>query len=184
MSRRSTAALAVLAALLPLVTAGCAFRRGPEDVRSEVDRQLGCDLAREAGLHLGPLSTRLALSLAGSAEGDLGPLRGVSRFEVGVYAVPAERRGSSRGHLDPSRFAGWEPIVRIRDQDGEALVLARLERGRVRGLLLIARDEDEVVIARLRGDLQRLLEEMVRDADDGAGTAGVKGTAELASDRR
>ncbi len=169
----------VLATMIALPGAGCVFRRGPEDVRRELSHGLGCELERDVALKFGFFTTKAALGVARLASHEPAPLRGLSAIEMGVYSLPQGRKPAPSRTITRVEFAGWEDVVRARDGDDEVRVLMRTRRGRIRGLMVISRDGEEVEVMRLRGDLQELLEAIVRGSLAGAGIESVEASIHI-----
>ena len=97
------------------------------------------------------------------------PLRGVRRIEVGVYQVQGLRRGvQERQRMDPPELPGWQNVARVREDNEEVFVLVREEEGQIRGLLVVVAEEDEWVLVRIRGKLQRTFESVMELAFDRA----------------
>ena len=69
-------------------------------------------------------------------------------------------------HLRPSDFPGLEPMVEVRDDDERVLVLAELRDDRIRRMIVVVDDLDEVVIVRVKGDLDTMIEDTIRLALD------------------
>ncbi len=156
-----------LLTLACLATATSCIRfHGPEDLRHDLARAAGVKLEREMGLTL----TRTGVMLVRWATSEEHiPLRGVRRVEVGVYQVQGLRRGvEDRRSINPPELPGWENVVRVRDDNEDVFVLVREEEGEIRGLLIVVAEEDEWVLVRIRGKLQRTLESVMELAFDRA----------------
>ncbi len=183
MSRRTW--VAVLLVLSSTFAAGCWFRGPGRDLRREVAQLSDLRLDREFGLRMGRPTlffVRQGVRIAGMA--DEIPLRGVRRVEVGVYrvlgarpgarrsngatpaALGAAARGDDANELCRMRFAEWEPVVRVCDGDEHVLLFARIEDDSIQGLLVVVQDDEEVVLVRARGKLDRLLERVVELAEE------------------
>ncbi len=166
MSRRTW--VAVLLVLSSTFAAGCWFRGPGRALRREVAQLSDLRLDREFGLRMGRPTlffVRQGVRIAGMA--DELPLRGVRRVEVGVYRVlGAAARGDDANELCRMRFAEWEPVVRVCDGDEHVLLFARIEDDSIQGLLVVVQDDEEVVLVRARGKLDRLLERVVELAEE------------------
>lgn len=159
-----------LLALIPsLIAVSCVRIHGPEDVRRDLGRSAGVKLHREFGLTLTRSGMWIARKGLKMADEEQISLRGVRRMEVGIYEVRG-RRGDANGLRDADLAAleDWTPIVRTRDPDELVLVLTREQDGRVCGLLVVVADDDEWVLVRMRGKLDRMFEDAVRMAFDEA----------------
>ena len=147
-------------------TTSCIRFHGPEDLRRDLARTAGVKLDREMGVTL----TRTAVMLArwATSEEEI-PLRGVRRVEVGVYQVQDLRRGvQERRRIDPPELPGWQNVARVREDNEEVFVLVREEEGEIRGMLVVVAEEDEWVLVRIRGKLQRTFESVMELAFDRA----------------
>ena len=144
--------LGVLA--LTAACSGCFMYSAPRDVHDALERDLGTGLERELGLKLGPLSTRIAASFVHDTGDDDDFLRGISSVRLMVY-----ERGAKNGH-DPQPIrpehlgvAGWSKVVDTHDGEDQVLVFAKPDEGEIREMVVVAVDDDEVTVARLRGHL-------------------------------
>ena len=123
---------------------------------------------REVMLDLGPLSLWATDGVLhrfiddASFEKARPYLRYLHRAEVGVYAVSGlpSLRASAGATLLPDQLHedGWKTVVRVRDAGEHVWILARPERraSPLRRLYVLALRRDELVAARLEGDLDRL----------------------------
>jgi hypothetical protein len=166
MSRTRSPLLALL--IVALLSPACVTLRGPEDVRRDISSATGVRFEREMGLTIkrsGMWLARWGLRISG--EDDIS-LRGVHRVEVGIYLPKERRHGSAPGRLDMRDFDGWSPLVRVHDEGEEALVMVREKQGEVRHMLVVVSDEEELVVVRMKGRLDRILEEAMSEAFDQA----------------
>jgi hypothetical protein len=125
--------------------------RGPADLRRDLARDNGVELDREIGLRLGRCSLAIARRVLRD-EKEI-PLQGVRRIEVGVYRVLDPGTGPNELQL-----AGWETVVRVREQDAYVHVLAREREERLTRLAVVVAEPEEWVLVRVSGDLEHLLE--------------------------
>jgi len=163
------------------VTSACVTYRGPRGIESAIEEQMGVDLERDFGLKLGWTTTKLAGSFVGGDDADDAlAFKDLTGLGVAVFRVP--KGASSPAHIDPARLlAGhFETVLNVRDSDGQVLLLAKPQRGTIKELVFVSCDEEEVVIARLRGDLDRLLEQALQAADEG-GVAGARRAVPVAA---
>jgi hypothetical protein len=166
MNGTSRAALFLLLALA-LSSAACIGFRGPEQIRREISFNSGVELDREMGFTIrrsGMWLVRAGLRIAGEDEISL---RGVRGVQVGIYQV----RGSEMGRhpripLEAGRFSDWDPVVRVHEEDEEVLVLVREKKGSIRRMLVVVSDDEELVVVRMKGKLESILEEAMAEAFD------------------
>lgn len=144
--------LAVLA--LAAACSGCFTYSAPRDVHDALERDLGTGLERELGLKLGPISTRLAASFVHDTADDDDFLKGISSVRLMVYERGA-KNGQAPRPIQPEHLgvAGWSKVVDTRDGEDQVLVFAKPDEGEIRELVVVAVDDDEVTVARLRGHL-------------------------------
>lgn len=162
MSRRAGLCCA-LVAVVAVAATGCVTYRGPRGVESAIERQLGVKLDREAGIKLGWTSTKIMLSIIND---DDDPALDFDLDGIGVatFTIPA---GARKARLDPKRLGlgEWDTAIRARDADGDMLLVTKEKRGKIREVILIVIDDEEVVLGRLKGDLGALVEKLVRDTE-------------------
>ncbi len=169
---------AALGAALVAGGASCVTYRGPRGVEEAIEREIGADLDREFGLKLGWTSTRVVAALVrDGAEDDPLDLGGLTGLGVAVFGVPEGARPPRR--IDGRRLGlrGWETVLDVRDEGEQVLLLARGRGGEIRDALVVAYDGEEVVLARLRGRLDRIVDRML----EGAEADGARGARRAAS---
>lgn len=153
-----------LAATLFVATGcGTVFYRGPHGVEGAIERQLGCDLERRFGLKLGFATARLASGVVRAAadEEDDAFLKDLHLRQVGVAVFGVENRRGTEAPLDARKLGlpDWDTLLRVKDDGEQVLVLSRPARaGGIKEAVLISYDGDEVVLVRLKGDLDRLIQ--------------------------
>jgi hypothetical protein len=93
-------------------------------------------------------------------------LRGVSGVEIGVYDAHVD--SLTNLHM-PKRLQsllddGWEIAVRVRDNHEAAWLLYRPDGERVKEVFVVVLDDDELVLVKARGHLERLIEAAMENA--------------------
>ncbi len=133
----------------------CIVFNGPGDLRRDLTRSTGVELDREMGVTLGRFG--LGVVRLVTEDEDL-PLEGVHKIEVGVYDIvraPEEQKTLN------FELPGYQKIARAHDGEDDVWVLVRLDRDRIQRLVLIVAGPDEWVLVRIRGDLDRVVEQVM-----------------------
>ncbi len=161
----------VLTGLLLLGTA-CSLR-GPEGVRRDLSQAAGVELEREMGITIGRTGmwfARKAMKWAGEDEISQISLKGIKKVQVGVYQV----RGIRRGYEEPQSLrlsdlklsAEWVPLVQVHDDGEDVFVMTRDDDGTIRGLLVVVAEDEEWVVVRVKGKLDKVIESALQYAFD------------------
>jgi len=146
--------------------ASCIGFHGPEDLRRDLVQATGVELEREAGVSVGRMGVMLVRWFTSEEEI---PLKGVRKVQVGVYEVTDFGDGRyGRGTVDPLELPGWEPVVRVHEDDEDVFVMLRQEEDDIHGMLVVVMEQDEWVLVRIKGKLQHVVEEAMRMAFDKA----------------
>jgi hypothetical protein len=171
MGIRSAARTAAVSALL-LSTAGCMTYRGPSGVEATIERKAGVQLHRETGFKLGPISTRIATSLVHHYADDQ-DFRDLTGIGFVVFEVTGHTGAPARPiTAEDLGVEGWRPMFENRSEGEQLLVLAKTGNGEIREMMFLSIESDEVVVARLKGHLDRLIARTLAAADhDGAAGA-------------
>lgn len=154
-----------------LLCTGCWFH-GPGDLKRDLSDSAGVELDQEVGITLGRTSMWLARkAVRWSGEEDIPSLKGVRKVQVGVYEVRGLRPGRERRQqLQLSDLPrNWIPVVQIHEDGEDVFVLTREDGERIRAMLVVVAEYDEWVIVRIKGNLNRVLEEAMQMAFDEAG---------------
>ncbi len=163
--------------LLIVTGSACMTYRGPTGVQDALEQALGTRLHREAGIKLGPISTRFVASFVD--DGDDPIFHDLSRIGVAVFEVGASN-GCTPRPLTATDLgvAGWSTLLDARDDGGQALVLVKPNHGSIHDLMLVTADSDEVVFARLSGRLDHLISSVMEGSKQG-GVEGVRRAVSL-----
>lgn len=163
--------LLVLLVVAPLT--GCFYSREMVHTRREIERASGADFDHGMMVSLGPLSLRTLSWLSGLVPEDEARmassyLREISRVKVGVYHT---EEGFSLEGVDLPRLrrferGNWEVAVRFRDEESMGWVMYREHRDAVRDLYVVVLTDQELVLARVNGRLNRLLARVMEDHSD------------------
>ena len=171
----------VLLVAMAGVTAGCMWAPDLAMVRKDLERQLpGVSFDKEIELTLGPVSLAFARMFSG-ASSDLrdvgGYLKDVSRIELAVYNtnnMPPTRTVRMPDRLRKMQESeGWEMAVRVRDDDELCWVLYRLDDESVKELYVVIMSDEELVLVKAEGKLERLV---ARALSDSGALQGLPGT--------
>jgi len=171
----------VAAAVLVAASTACVTYRGPRGIEAAIEDQIGADLEREFGLKLGWTATKLTGAIvAHDGDEDALAFKDLTGLGVAVFKVP--EGASHTAGLDPARLrlGGFETLLNVRDRDGQVLVLAKTRHGSIHEVVFLSCDDEEVVVARLRGDLNKLVEHVTQAADED-GVRGARRAVPVAS---
>ena len=159
---------------------GCMWAPGLAQVRRDLERQLpGAHFEKDIELTLGPVSlafARLFTRLVPDAREASGYLSDVSRIELAVYA--ADRIPSAMDVTMPHRLKeleaneDWEMAVRIRDKDELAWILYRTDDEDIKELYVVILDQNELVMVRAEGNLERLVARALNETGTMSGITG------------
>lgn len=162
----------ILIVVLVLPLTGCFFSREIANTRRDIESAYpDLRLEKQIVLNLGPLSLRTLgwmTRLVPEDEAEMASryLRDVSRVKVGVYR--AEQPGDFRT-LDVRNFGfekDWEVAVKSRQAGERVWVMYREGAKTVEDLYVVVLSEEELVIARVHGRLERLLARVMEDHVD------------------
>ena len=164
----------VLIALSSQMISGCIYSRELAQSKRIIENGYpDLDLDRKITLAIGPRLLHSAGWIARRVPEEEAFLAGnvlkhIDRVKVAVYDVDyydAESRSSNSAVVDFEKN-GWTLAVRSNEDDESVWVLYREDsRANVRSIKVVVLSEDELVIARVEGMLNDLLDEVVRDQD-------------------
>jgi hypothetical protein len=177
MRTRKTRAL-FMAATLSLLTLGNGCMWAPEltEVKRDIAGQLpDVSFRKNLTLSLGPLTMALARTVSGFIP-DAGEartyLRDVSKVQVAVYETRGDVRAASL--QTPARLQqllddGWEMAVRVREDNEMVWLLYRVDGDSVREMFVVVLGDEELVLVRVKGHLERIMAQALEDINDGDG---------------
>jgi hypothetical protein len=156
----------VVASAICCLSVACVGFRGPADIKRDVERRTESDLDREFGISIYPASMVFVRWAMRNSDDDEGfSLRGVKKVQVGVYVRDDGGVRLDR-HLEPTDFPGLIPMVEVDDAGERVLVMAEMRDERIRRMIVVVDDLDEVVIVRIKGNLDDTVEDTIRMALD------------------
>ena len=167
--RRLTIAGALVAACATLT--GCFGFHGPNDLRRSVASANNVRLKQDMGFSTNGMTLRMAKGLASPwVDQPLPRLKGIRRAQFGTYKIEPRSGFTPESMLRDFEVKGWTPAVRVTNPKGadETLVLVKEDRkGRLRGVVVASRDNDELTLARVKGDLETFLANVLTDESFG-----------------
>ncbi|HET6463223.1 MAG TPA: DUF4252 domain-containing protein [Candidatus Krumholzibacteria bacterium] len=155
--------LAMIALLAALSSPGCFWSPELAGVRADLQHQLpGSSFDKNIELSLGPVMmtfARVATSMIPGAREARPYLRGVSRVQVGVYESHIDHMEDVQmpKRLQSLLDAGWETAVRVRDEREAVWLLYRPDGEEVKEIFVVVLNDDELVMVKARGNLERLV---------------------------
>lgn len=156
--------------LTGMFASGCLYSREIAHVRRDIEHAYpDAQFDRQIVVSLGPMSLRTIGWIARFVPGDevemaTDYLHEIRRLKVGVYRSD----GGGMGGFNPNalkRFdrRDWHVAVKYRSDDDAGWILYRERGDTVRDLFLVVLSDEELVVARLEGRLNRLMERLVED---------------------
>ncbi len=170
MAKRSSLIPLILLTVAVSLT-GCVYSREIAQTRRDLERHYpGADFDHQITINLGPRTLHTFGWLAGLApepEAQMARdyLYEIDRVKVGIYQVKSL---PDLDDFDPPalrRFEddGWEMAVKVHEDDEIVWVLYREHYDQVRDIYTIVLTDEELVLVRVNGHLNRLLEKVVDD---------------------
>lgn len=150
------------ALLILLMAAPACSLRGPEKIRRQISQSTGTEYSREIGITLGRVGLAVARMALDEGDEELRVLENLSKIRVGVYQVKSRPENPGELELGQLAMVDWEPMVRISEDDENVLVLLKRKKGEVREMLVVVDDSEELVIVRMKGRLDDVLEKAAR----------------------
>ena len=155
-----------------LMLSGCFYSREIVRVKQDFEAQYpDAEFDRTVIVRAGPGAFRTMGWLARLAPDDevdeIGSyLHAIETVKVGVYQVHDLPPEAATDVPDLPRFrdAGWEVAVKAAEDDGVTWLLYRETGETVRDLFLVVLEDEELVVVRLEGHLEALLERALRFA--------------------
>ncbi len=153
------------------VAGGCIYSREISHTRRTIEEELpGSRFDRQFVLSIGSRTLRTAGWITSLLpDEDVDEVRryldDVDHIKVGIYETEALPDDGFSGPPMLSRMIqrGWEVAVRVRDEQDRVWLMYRASRSRVRDLFVIVLNEDQLVIARVEGHLDRILQRAMVD---------------------
>ena len=170
MAKRSSLIPLILLTVAVSLT-GCVYSREITQTRRDLERHYPeADFDHMITINLGPRTLHTFGWLAGLApepEAQMARdyLYEIDRVKVGIYQVD---RLPDLDDFDPPalrRFEdnGWELAVKVQEDDEIVWVLYRDNDAQVRDIYTIVLTDEELVLVRIKGHLNRLLEKVMDD---------------------
>ena len=158
-----------LVALMAVPLSGCFFSREIGQTRRQIERAYpDLHLRKQIVLNLGPLSLRTLgwlTKLAPEEEGDMAAryLADISRVKVGVFHIenPVELDRFAVSKLGFEK--NWNVALKMRDEEQRVWVLYREGGKTLKDLYVVVLSEEDLVVARVHGRLQRLVTRIMED---------------------
>lgn len=168
----SRPAVVALVILLVLPLTGCLFSREISQTRREIETAYpDLRLEREVVVNLGPISLAMIGWMAGLVpDQDVAVarryLKDVSRVKVGVFRAEG---AAGLQDVDAGLFGfekGWQVAVKARQEEERVWVLYRDGPETLRDLYVVVLNDEDLVVARVRGRLDRLIARVMEDRDE------------------
>ena len=136
---------------------GCIGFSGPNGIRNAIARSQDVRLDKEFGVDVGPL----AIGFANLVAAPYMPvsLDGLSWVSVGQYTIKPHHDGSiNTFSLDHLELNGWETFVRVREEGSNIKLMCNTNGKHVNKMLAIIQEGDELIIAKIEGDFEKLID--------------------------
>jgi len=182
-TKRQKPALAVIVLVcLVFSTSGCVWTPELSRVASELERQLpDAKFDKEFALSLGPMALGFAKLVSGMVGDDdvrhaRAYLKEVSRVQVAVYEtrdMPSMSNLRMPSRLKDLEDRGWETAVKVREEDEAVWVMYRIDGESIRELYVVVLSDDELVLVKATGNLDRIMARALIDADHERGVPGL-----------
>lgn len=154
-----------------LIFSGCMYSREISHIRRDIEREFpGAEFEKEFVISIGPGFFDTVGWLAKLVDDDdvhrIGDyLNEIRRVKVGVYRTEQLPFEGDLELESLQRFSenGWELAVKVQDEQEIVWVLYREWYDEVRDMFILVLDDEDLIIVRIEGYLNRLLQKIVED---------------------
>lgn len=163
----------LILSIVMIVTAcsGCLWAPELDGVRKDIERQLpGASFHREFALSLGPITLGLARTItrlvpdAAEAREYLKDVRSVKVAKYDARDLPADLDLRMPKKLESLvEKEGWEIAARVSQEQDNVWLLYRAEEDSIKDLYIVALSDDELVLVRAHGNIDKLATRAMRD---------------------
>ena len=170
MKRKHATSVIGLALALSLLS-GCLWAPELDRVRKDIEDQIpGAEFKKDFALSLGPVSlgfARLVTGFVPDAHEARGYLEEIRSVKVAIYEaknIPADvslRMPSKLQHLLEKN--GWELAIKAKERDESVWILFRTKGDAIRDMYIVVLDEEELVLVRAGGRLDKLFEKAMNE---------------------
>ncbi|HEX5133469.1 MAG TPA: DUF4252 domain-containing protein [Candidatus Krumholzibacteria bacterium] len=157
---------------LPLAN-GCMWAPELTEVKQDIAGQMpDVGFKKNVTLSLGPMTMALARTVTGlipEAHEARGYLRDVSRVQVAVYQLEGQAdatRIETPSRLEELQADGWEMAIRVNEENQRVWLLYRANDDTIREMFVVVVDDDQLVLVKVKGHLERLMAEAIRHSRD------------------
>ena len=154
----------LLALPLCMLLSGCIYTSEIARTRRAIEKETRADFDTGIEISMGPGLFRTAGRITRYVDDDDAQkvsriAYGIRRIKAGVYPVSESPDPDSFDIPDMARFKnkGWKPALKVEDIDEVSWVMYRERNGAVNDLFVVVLTDDELVLARLQGQLDELL---------------------------
>ncbi|UCH85555.1 MAG: DUF4252 domain-containing protein [Candidatus Latescibacterota bacterium] len=157
--------------LILTLCSGCLWAPDLDRVRRDLEGQLpGAEFTKEFALSLGPVTlgfAKLITRFVPETEEARLYLSDVSRVKVAIYEVdnvPNDVKLKIPKDLKKLlEKDDWELVVKTQDDRETTWILCQLDDDKLEGIYVVVLDEDELVLVRAHGNLDRVFEQAMRE---------------------
>ena len=150
--------------LTALTLSGCIYTSEIAKTRKAIEVEMDADFDTGVIVSMGPGLFKTAGWITQYVDDDDAQQAsriayGIRRVKAGIYPVdtPPDFDEFNIAEMDRFMRKGWKPALKIEDSDEISWVMYRERRGHVHDLFVVVLTEDELVLARMQGDLDELL---------------------------
>ena len=162
--KRRLLVTALLVSIFTMGVVGC-FRANLDGVDKRLLWELrDASVDKKLKFKVGPLTMSVlkAVTAFAPVEPEVkGIVRGISSVDIAIYELANTEDVVLSGSLSSSVVGqlsrkGWEPIVKAKDKGSLAFVFCRYDECRINGIYVIAMEENELVLVKVRGRLEQV----------------------------
>ena len=172
--RLSSATLTLLVASLAM---GCAYTNEITKTKQDIENYSDVDAETGIVVSLGPGLFHTAGFLAKFVDDEDAQMAsrmayGIRRIKAGVYPLDYSSNLHSLDVPEMRRFRkkGWKTALKVEAEDEVGWIMYRERRQRVRDLFVVVLTDEELVLARIQGNLTELLDTALDEIENEGGS--------------
>ncbi len=163
----------ILVLSLCLISSGCAYTSEISKTRKVIEEETDSDFDTGVVVSMGPGLFQTAGWIANYVDDEDAQLAsrlayGIRRIKAGIYPVESipDLEEFDIPEMDRFKRKGWKPALKVEDFNEVSWLLYRERHGRVSDLFVVVLTEDELVLARLQGNLDELLNVALTEVEE------------------